>query len=247
MMMGGGGTPDRWPVPKVTLENVFLRGKGRLLAVKGSRPFELDVKNVLAAVDADLIDVEPSTADPSGAGSGVVRLNRLTAYLGGSALHLRAADRKGEMGPTGLARTEVTATNCVFAPAGGPDPAPLVRADRLDTREQAEKWLTWRGKNTVYGYDKKKVMLELRPADIEAMPVKPIEGDRWLEFTLEEGDPFAAVSFVGYRTPDAGQTSRFIGVGMSEFRTARFDPPRPDGSADLGSAPADLPEMFGDE
>jgi hypothetical protein len=245
MMMGVGATPAGWPVPKVVIENVFVRGKGRMLAVKGSRPFELDAKNVLAVLDDTLIDIEPSTADPSTAGSGVVRLSRITSYLGGSLLHFRASERKGEMGPGGLARTEVTATSCVFAQTGGA-PEPFVRADRIDTREQAEKWLSWRGKHNVYGYDKKKVILELRPADIESTPVKVIEGDRWLEMTLEPADPepFAGVSF-DYRLPDAGQTRRFLGVRPIDLRTIRFDPPRPEG-ADVG-APADVPEPFPDE
>src|SRR5262249_44277242 len=154
----------------------------RLLNVKGSRPFELDAKNVLAALDDSLIDIEPSTADPSSAGNGIVRLTRVTAYLGGSLLHFRAGERKGEMGPSGLARTEITANDSVFTPAGI-SAEPFIRAGRLDSREQADKLFTYRGKNNVYGYDKKKVMLELRPADLEAMPVKVIEGDRWLEMT----------------------------------------------------------------
>ncbi len=248
MMMGDGGTPMNWPIPHVTIENVFLRGKGRLLNVKGSRPFELDVKNVLAALDDTLIDIEPSTADPSAAGSGVVRLNRLTAYLGGSFLHFRASDRKGEMMPAGLARTEITANGCIFAPAGSA-PDAFVRADRLDSREQAEKWLYWRGKNNVYGYDKKKVMLELRPTDIEVMPLKLIEGDRWLEMTLEpaDPDPFAAVRFrYGEGLPTAGNARQFLGVRPIDFGPARFDPARPEGSADVG-APTDMPVPFADE
>jgi serine/threonine protein kinase len=242
-MMMGTARPDTWPVPKVALENVFLRGKGRLLSVKGSRPFELDVRNGLAALDSSLIDIEPSTADPSSAGSGIVRLNRLTAYLSGCLLQFRAADRKSEMGPTGLARTEITATGCVFTPAAGTS-EPFVRADRIDTRDQAERWLSWRGKNNAYGYDKKKVILELRPTDIEAMPVKPIEGDRWLEMVIEEGDPFSGV-FFEYKLPDAGQTRKFLGVRPIDFRAVRFDPPRPDGTET--GAPADVPAPFPDE
>jgi hypothetical protein len=246
MMMGGTGTPVNWPQPKVAIENVFLRGKGRLLNVKGSRPFELDVKNVLAAVDDSLIDIDPSTADPSSAGNGIVRLNRVTAYLGGSLLNFRASERKGEMGPAGLARTEITANDCVFTPAGGAA-EPFVRAGRLDSREQADKWFGYRGKNNVYGYDKKKVMLELRPAEVDAMPIAVVDGDRWLEKTLEpvDPDPFAVVSFE-YRLPDAGQREKFGAVKPIDFQVIRFEPQRPDGSAEVG-APAALPELFADE
>jgi hypothetical protein len=243
MMMAPAG-PESWPVPKVTVENVFVRGKGRLLAVKGSRPFELDVKNALAALDSTLIDVEPSTADPSAFGSGIVRLTRVTTYLAGSLLHFRAAERKMDTTPAGLARTEVTANNCVFAPAGvAADP--LVRADRVDTKDQLTRWFGWQGKENVYGYNKSKVVLETRPSDPEAMAQARIDGDAWLALTLEEGDPFAEVAF-GYRSPEAGQTKKFLNVRPIDFRQVRLDPPRADGSADLG-APPDVPIPFPDE
>jgi hypothetical protein len=240
MNMGTAG-PESWPVPKVTVENVFVRGKGRLLAVKGSRPFELDVKNALAALDSTLIDIDPSTADPAAAGSGVVRLSRVTAYLAGSLIHFRAAERKAEMGPAGLARTDVTANNCVFAPAGA-TADPLVRADRVDTKDQLSRWFGWQGKENVYGYNKSKVVLEMRPSDPEAMMQSRIDGDAWLALTLEEGDPFADVGF-GYRPPEAGQTRMFLNVRPIDFRQLRLDPPRADGTADLG-APADVPTPF---
>lgn len=244
MIMMGMTGPAEWPIPKITFENVFIRGKGRLLAVKGSRPFELDVKNALAAIDSTLIDIDPSTADPSAAGSGMVRMNRVTAYLGGSLLHFRASEKKAEMGPAGLARTEITANNCVFTPAGS-TADPLVRADRLDSKEQVEKWFGYRGKENVYGYDKKKVVLEIRPADVEVMPLKMIEGDRWLEMTLEEGDPFTEVGFA-YKQPEAGQTKKFLGVRPNDFRQLRLDPPRAEGATEVGAA-GDVPAPFPDE
>jgi hypothetical protein len=76
------------------------------------------------------------------------------------------------------------------------------------------------------------------------MPIKPIEGDRWLEMTLEEGDSFAGV-FFEYKLPDAGQTRRFLGVRPNDFRKVRFDPTRPD-AVEIG-APADVPAPFPDE
>jgi hypothetical protein len=246
MMMAPAG-PANWPSPKVTFENVFVRGRGRLVAVKQSRPFELDVKNALVALDGTLIDIDPSTADPSAFGSGaVVQLNRVTTYLGGSLVHFRAAERKTEMAPAGLARTDVIANNCVFAPAGS-SADPLVRADRLDSKEQVEKWFGWKGRDNVYGYDKKNVVLEIRPADLEAMPIKPIDGDRWLEMTQEEGDPFASVRFsYGEGLPQAGQGRKFLVVRPIDFGPARSDPPRPEGSPDVG-APTDVPVPFADE
>ncbi|HJZ60275.1 MAG TPA: serine/threonine-protein kinase [Gemmataceae bacterium] len=242
MMMGTPGM-DRF-APRVTLENMVLRGRGRLLAVKGSRPFDLDVKNALAALDHNLIDIDPSTADMSTAGGGVVRLTRVTTYLAGSLLHLTASDRKAEMGPAGLARTDVMATGCVFVPAADYRDA-FVRADRIDTPEQVDRVLTWKGKDCVYGYDKKKVMLDIRPADMEAMPPKLTDGDWWLSKTLEEGDPFARVVFAfGTGLPKAG--GPFAGVRPGDLRVLGFDPQRMNDTADVG-APADLPPPYPDD
>jgi hypothetical protein len=235
MMMSGG--PDRWPVPKVTFENTFVRGRGHLLAVKGSRPFELDVKNTVAALDAAAIDVEPSTADPSGAGSGVVRLSRVTAYLSAGLVHVRAgADRKPDAGP-GLARTEVQAANCLFVPANGGagEPEPLVRADRLVDREQLQRWFGWQGEENVYGYDRKKALVEYRPTD--AMPPLRLTGDQWLELTAEKDKPdrFASVRFPSRKAASVAATKPGAFVNR-----VRFDPPRAKDAPEVGAA-ADIP------
>ena len=237
--MGTNGMGD-WPVPRVAMENVFVRGKGRLVAVKGSRPFELDVRNALAALDAPMIDIDPSTADPSAFGSGVVRLNRVTAYLGGSLVHVRAAERKTDAAPAGLARTEVTASQCLFAPAGS-EAEPLVRADRLDSREQLDRWFGFRGEDNVYGYDRKKPLVEVRPTDPAASPALRLDGDKWIELSAERADPFARVTFAQWdMLPAAGQGREFAGLRPADFRKAGFDPERPAGSPDVGAGP-DVP------
>jgi hypothetical protein len=235
MAMGSAG-PERWPVPKVTFENVFVRGKGHLLAVKGSRPFELEVKNAVAALDAAAIDIDPSTADPSAAGSGVVRLSRVTAYLGAGLVHLRAAERRTDTAPAGLARTEVQAGHCLFVPAAG-EAEPLVRTERLADREQVDRWFGWRGEENVYGYDKKKGLLEYRPSDAQS-PVR-LGGEDWLTLTAEKGDPFAAVGFPGRGgLPEAGQGRKFVLARPGQFqaRKTRFEPPRPEGAPEVGAA-----------
>ena len=239
MMMGTTG-PAGWPLPKLTLENVFVRGRGRLMHVKGSRPFELEVKNTLAAIDGNLIDIDPSTADPSTAGNGIVNLSRTTAYLSGSLLHVRAAERKPD-GPVGLARTDVTANGCLFVPAGGDV---LVRAERLDSREQVALWVGWRGKDNLYGYDRKRPMLEMRPADAANSP-KTLDGAGWLELATEESDPFAEVGFAD-KLPEAGQTRRFLGLRPTDVKATKVEPPRPEGSAEIG-APVEVPAPFPDE
>jgi hypothetical protein len=132
----------------------------------------------------------------------------------------------------------------LFVPASETHDA-FVRADRFDTREQVEKWFTWTGKNNLYGYDKKKIMMEVRPTDIEAMPLKPINGDRWLELASEEGDPFATVRFE-LVAPEAGRAKAFFAVRPNDFRVKSFDPPRNENEPELG-APTELPRPFAEE
>jgi hypothetical protein len=243
MMMGTGGPAD-WPSPKVTFENVFVRGKGHLVDVKGSRPFDLDVKNTVAALDKALINIDPTTADPSAFGSGNVRLNRVTTYLGGSVVHIKAAERKTDTAPFGLAKTELTATQCVFAPAGSD---PLVRTERLSDDEQVKKWLGWHGKDNVYGYDKKSSVLEIRPPDADAMPPKMLDPSRWPDFAQEETPPFAAVKFPSRdELPQQGDVDGFLKLKPSAFVGAKTDPPRADGSPEVGAS-ADVPGVFGEE
>ncbi len=220
MMMAGTSPPKNWPVPKINLENVVLRGKGRMLSVKMSRPFELDVKNALAALDGTLIDIDPSSADPSIAGSGIVRLNRVTTYLGESLLNIEAADRKGDAASLGLAKTEVTATHCLFVPATHSREA-LVRAERFESDEQLGRVFTWHGRGNVYAYDKKRVLLEVRPLNLESMPTQTIDGDRWLGLTKEEGDPFAAEVIFPVQPPEAGQP-KFAGIRPADFMLKRL-------------------------
>ena len=242
-MMMGTGNAMVWPVPKVTMENVFVRGKGRLVAIKGSRPFELDVKNAIAVLDSTLIDIEPSTADPSTAGSGLIHLSRVTAYLGGSLLNFRAAERKADTSPTGLARTEVTVDSSLFASASPGEP--FIRADRIESREHAERWFSWRARNSIYGNDRKRVMMEIRPQDVEANAIKTVDGNAWLEMTVEESDPFATVNFAD-KLPEAGQTRKFLGVRPAELRPNRFEPARPENAGDVG-APIDVPAPYPEE
>ena len=194
-MPGGTATPtEKWPTPRIVLDNAFVRGKGRLLAVKTSRPFDLEIKNGLIVLDGALADIDGTAADVSAAGPARLKLQRVTTYLSENLVRLRGVEKRTDAGGVGLVKTEVTATQCLFVPAAGSTPA-LVRTDRFDNREQVERSFAWTGKGNVYAYDKSKVVLEVnRPDAGEAMMLKPIDGDRWLEMSLEEGDPFLAAT-----------------------------------------------------
>ena len=122
-------------MPRVGFENCLVRGRGRLLWVPSSRPFELDVTNAVAALDGPLLEIDPAARAPDDARSRV-RLRRLTALLGGPVLDLRPA------GPTAAPAwcpRRWTADECLFAaaPAAG---RPLVEVDGVDPATWSRCW-----------------------------------------------------------------------------------------------------------
>ena len=227
MMMG---TDLRLPIPKVVVERSLLRGKGRLLAVPVSRPFELDVKNTLAALDETLIDIDPAATDPGMTGTGVINLTRVTTYLSESLVSIRASDRRTDAVSVGLVKTEVNANQCLFVPALREPRDAFIRTDLLDTEDQVKRYFGWTGKGNVYGYEKKKVMLDLHPAELAAMPGKAIDGDEWLRLAdAETGDPFAKPGFL-IQPPESGNPRAFAGVQPQDFLPRWFTPTRADDS-----------------
>ena len=248
MMMGGGGDlpADRWPVPRIIIENSVIRGRGRLLNIQGSRPFEADIKNSLVVVDGLLLDIYPSAGDPSAAGSSFVRLNNLTHCGTGPLVHLRASEKKNDPAtPAGLARTEITATNCVFLPVGE-SPGPLILAERIDTKEQLATWLMWRGRNTVISMDKKRPAIEMRPVDLAANPFKIFDAEHWNELAVEDNEPLGTVKLDG-NLPSPVRAGFFMGARPAEFRIKSISPKLPARPPENGATATELPKPYPEE
>jgi hypothetical protein len=88
MQPGGSG------VPRVAFASCFVRGDGDLVSARVSRPFEVEVKDSLAALTGSLLNVDDGRKDAPAAPGGkeiAVRLTQTTAYLGGHLVRLRAA------------------------------------------------------------------------------------------------------------------------------------------------------------
>jgi hypothetical protein len=88
MQPGGSG------VPRVAFDSCFVRGDGDLISARVSRPFEVAVKDSLAALTGSLLNVDDGRKDAPAAPGGkeiAVRLDQTTAYLGGHLVRLRAA------------------------------------------------------------------------------------------------------------------------------------------------------------
>ena len=223
-------SPDKWPTPKMHLDGCFLRGKGRLLNLKISRPFELEINSNLIVLDGSLATIEGGSKEPTGANPAIIRLNRTTTFLTKHLLHLIAAPSVGDSKVIGLVQTRVTATGCLFCPAGS-DAGAFIRFERVDSETQwkEKELLVWQGgRHNLYGYSNTAPMLEIVPEVVTDIPMsKPFTADQWLAFTLEtSGRPFGRVRFA---VPPANDQP-FTSVRPSDFRIQSIDPPfKPDG------------------
>lgn len=220
--------------PKLMLDRVFLRGRGKLLNVKASRPFELDAKNLLAVLDSSLIEMAPNL-EKDVTGSSTIKLQKTTTCLSGPLLNVKAGTGRPEGGPQGFVKTEFSVESSIFTPAlsEGPEAIPLIRADKFENWEALKTFLSWSSKDVIYGYDKKKMLVDIRPNDTDAMPMATIDGDKWIAFTKELGEPFAIVRF-RYELPKAGQVARFVSTPPSDFQLISTTPPLLEGTSKPG-------------
>lgn len=245
MMMGvGSPATERWPIPKLVLENTVIRGKGRLLNVQGSRPFDADIRNTLAVLDGTLVDITPSAADPSTAGTGSLRLHCLTYSGTGPLVHVRSTEKKNET-HLGLAKTEVVASNIVVIPPADVRDA-IILAERFDTKDQLERWLSWKGKNNLFSMDKKRTMIEIRPTDLAANPPKLIDAEHWTDVAMEDTDPLVTIRIDGM-LPVLGRANNFVAARPIDFRIKSITPKQSDRPTDLGAPIQDLPKPYSEE
>ncbi len=237
------------PTPRLKLENSWVRGKGDLLTVNPSRPFELDIDNALVVLDGTLIEIAPGVKEIAGSSS--IYLDRLTTYLSEHFLHLQASTPSIEMPDRlGLVPTRVEPKNCVFVP-GGPYPLSLVRLEGLpsETSLREQRILSWAGaQNNLYGFDPMQPLVEIQARE-SGIPLKPYDQASWLAFTLEAGRPFAEPRFAVRPVPGQPLTN----IRAEEFRIASLNPMSrssldqtnldPD---NLGADITSLPRLFAD-
>ncbi|WP_157369041.1 serine/threonine-protein kinase [Zavarzinella formosa] len=245
MMMMGAVPADRWPIPKIVIENSVIRGHGRVFNVQGSRPFEAEVKNTLVVVDGLFLDIHPSNGDPSGAGSGLVKLHCLTYCGTGPLVHLRATDKKNDVGAAGLTKTEITASNCVILPpADSHDP--IILAERIDSKDQLAMWVSWKGKNNIFAMAKGRPVIEMRPVDLAANPPKVIDAEHWADLAGEDTEPLGNVKIDG-NLPALSRPGAFVAARPADFRIKSISPKMPDRPADTGAQAEGLPKQYQEE
>jgi hypothetical protein len=184
-------------VPRLVVENCFIRGQGDLLAMQSGHAAELTLDNSLIALSGSVLNIENDKKDRKYEESPpttqlALRLHRVTTYLGEHLIRLRAAkDVKG------LPRTRCEANDCLFLPARD---RPLVRLEGPDAEEKGlREKLSWEG-NGKNAYGKFTALLEYQPADQMRMPsssgqaawVSDVSGETSSKYTVKLADPPAA-------------------------------------------------------
>ncbi len=170
-MMMGGGAPEKWPTPRISFENTFVRGSGRLLSVLASRPFELKMKGCLVVLDGSLAVVEPSNAEHIENLQCEITLDRVTTFLTKSLLSERGIEKRSESKALGLTPVQIQATRSLFVPAS--EQATLINFERLDSIEQAESMLQWKNAQfNIYGFKADQNMLTVSLEDTDP-PTRP--------------------------------------------------------------------------
>jgi serine/threonine protein kinase len=161
--------------PQLSLDGCFIRGDGDLIDCQTSRPFDLKANNTLIALKGSFLNVEvaPDAQPAAPTGPMALTLTRVTTYLTGNLIHLRA----GKDYHT-LPGVRCAPTDCLFV-AAAKEPQPLVHLDDSDYEKEAvhDKLIFWsaEGGRTVYGnYG---TMLDQTPPG-EGMPLT-LGSDKW--------------------------------------------------------------------
>ena len=211
---------ERMPSPRISLTNCFVHGRGNLIDVHPSRSFTLEMDNSLVALDGTFAHFESAAKEPAANAVGTITLTHVTTFLTGSFVHMQAAKREDSK-IVGLVPLNVTATQCLFVPAGN-QAAAFVRFDRIDTEMQAKELLLWKnGRQNWYGYGSPQLaMFQVQPEEggEMMMPAKALDSKRWLEFTREAGHA-CRVRFDGISSDFNFQTVR-----PNDFRILSVEP-----------------------
>ncbi len=149
VMMQSTGPADQ--APQLSFDGCFIRGDGDLIDCQTSRPLDLKANNTLAVLKGSFLNVEVGTDAQPNASAGQMTLNltRVTTYITGNLIHLRAGKDYHA-----LAAVRCAPTDCLFV-AAAKEPQSLVHLDDSDYEREAvhDKLIFWgaEGGRTVYG------------------------------------------------------------------------------------------------
>jgi serine/threonine protein kinase len=223
--------------PKVGFSNCFIRGSGRVVHVRGSRPFEIDLKNSLVAIDSSFVELEPSQA--GSAGLAQLRLQSSTFYQSGALLRMLSLVSNTPRPAVNQLPISIQSSNCVFAPPAAGN-QPLIQFDRLENEGQVSELFAWESSGSnLYGFGKRQDLLRFQAETTDGMRTKGWTVDEWLQFTRESIGSFATFRFL-YEPPTPGKS--FVGVQPRDFSLKSSDPlPKAESGQTLGAPLSALP------
>jgi len=208
-----GPKPDG---PQVRLDGCYVRGTGDLVGVRASRPFLLDIKETLVALDGSLLVVDGNMRELPIKPSAQITLNHVTAYLADHLILLRGkADAKT---PPGLVHTQVVqASNCLFVSAGRMNTKALICLDGVSEGEMKNLFSWESGQQNAYRCTQ---FVEMHSRVEGSMSVN-YRQDQWELFAKDQDRVFATT--VKFRDwPPAGER-RLTEALASVFKLAQPD------------------------
>ena len=160
------------PPPLLHLDGCFVRGDGDFVVCPTSRPLTVEATSTLAALKGSFLSVESAGAPPGAGDQVALKLDKVTTYLTGNLVRLRAKDYQN------LTPVHCSPSNCLFVAAGK---APLIQLDDSDLPQvlennELERILTWQGTGRI-DYGNFAALLDQTPPT-DQMP-QQIKADKW--------------------------------------------------------------------
>lgn len=228
--------------PRIRLSDSFVRGRGHVVAVRGSRTVDVEFTNVLAVLRGSLYLAFGQGKDPQGSTPSQITLRQTTTFLTEPVLDLRVTD--GERSTTaGLVPTQVQCEESLLVAASD---RPIVRLQGVDPdsliKPSASTKLSWTGGRNLYS-DYQKYLDARAPAGSMSMMMSAEWSKRdWLTFTREPDEAIARISFSRPPGGDAG----FFRAQPTDFRFKLMDMLRQDMPLNYGAQINELPRPDND-
>ncbi|HEV3144626.1 MAG TPA: hypothetical protein VGZ47_12125, partial [Gemmataceae bacterium] len=171
--------------PHIRFDNCFVRGRGDVLTVRPSRPFQMELNNSLIGLDGSFATVFGQGKEAAFPTDGQIVCQHVTTYLNDYWLDFRANEEDRKM--AGFSGLRIKCENCRFVAANN---RPLVHGVGIDvdTLWNQNQVLKWEPGSNLYGNFAQ--MLDVELPGNSMMPMMPLTPKAWRSRTSESEDSF---------------------------------------------------------